>query len=103
MVDIMKPGCVHWSKLQFSELYRDGRSEGPNFLGADLTAGGTIAMKVVNRRATLLINGREVYKNTYKKALRHIYGLDIMFAGIGTVRSVRLKDLKTGKRFAGNF
>lgn len=103
MVDIMKPGCVHWSKLQFSELRKDGRSEGPNFLGADLTAGGTIEMKVVNRRATLLINGKEAYKNTYQKALRHIYGLDIMFAGIGTVRSVRLKDLKTGKLFAGNF
>lgn len=103
MVDIMKPGCAHWSKLQFSELRKDGRSEGPNFLGADLTAGGTIGMKVVNRRATLLINGREVYKNTYEKALRHIYGLDIMFAGVGTIRSVRLKDLKTGKQFAGNF
>ncbi|WP_229240444.1 hypothetical protein [Dyadobacter sp. SG02] len=103
MVDIMKPGCVHWSKLQFSELKKDGRSEGPDFLGADLTAGGTITMKVVNRRATLLINGREAYKNTYQKALRHIYGLDIMFAGIGTVRSVQLKDLKTGKQFSGNF
>lgn len=103
MVDIMKPGCAHWSKLQFSELRKDGRSEGPNFLGADLTAGGTIGMKVVNRRATLLINDREVYKNTYKNALRHIYGLDIMFAGVGTIRSVRLKDLKTGKEFAGNF
>jgi len=103
MVDIMKPGCVHWSKLQFSELRKDGRSEGPDFLGADLTAGGTIVMKVENRRATLVINGREAYKNTYQKPLRHIYGLDIMFAGIGTVRSVRLKDLKTGQQFAGNF
>jgi len=103
MVDIMKPGCAHWSKLQFSELHKDGRSEGPDFLGADLTTGGTIAMKVVNRRATLLINGKEAYKNTYTKSLRHIYGLDIMFAGIGTARSVQLKDLKTGKRFAGNF
>ncbi|WP_353719263.1 hypothetical protein [Dyadobacter sp. 676] len=103
MVDIMKPGCVHWSKLQFSELRKDGRNDGPDFLGADLTAGGTIGVKVVNLRATLLVNGREVYKNTYKKALRHIYGLDIMFAGIGTVRSVQLRDLKTGKRFAGNF
>jgi hypothetical protein len=103
MVDIMKPGCVHWSKLQFSELRKDGRSEGPDFLGADLTAGGTVVIKVVNRRATLLINGREAYKNTYQKALRQIYGLDIMFAGIGTVRSVRLRDLKTGKLFAGNF
>lgn len=103
MVDIMKPGCVHWSKLQLSELRKDGRSEGPNFLGADLTAGGTIVMKVVNRRATLLINGKEAYKDTYQKALRHIYGLDIMFAGIGTVRAVRLRDLKTGKQFAGNF
>lgn len=103
MVDMMKPGCAHWSKLQFSELHKDGRSEGPNFLGADLTTGGTVSMKVVNRRATLLINGRELYRNTYKKPLRHIYGLDIMFAGVGTIRSVRLKDLKTGKQFAGNF
>lgn len=103
MVDIMKPGCAHWSKLQFSELRKDGRTEGPNFLGADLTTGGTVSMKVVNRRATLLINGKEVYKNTYKKPLRHIYGLDIMFAGVGTIQSVQLKDLKTGKQFAGNF
>ena len=103
MVDIMKPGCVHWSKLQFSEIRTDGRSEGPDFLGADLTAGGTIGIKVVNRRATLLVNGRMVYENSYQKPLRHIYGLDIMFAGIGTLRSVQLKDLKTGKRFAGNF
>lgn len=103
MVDIMKPGCVHWSKMQFSEVHKDGRSEGPDFLGADLTAGGTIGMKVINRRVTLLINGREVYKSRYQQALRHIYGLDIMFAGIGTVRSVRLKDLKTGKQFAGDF
>lgn len=103
MVDIMKPGCVHWSKLQFSEIRTDGRSEGPDFLGADLTAGGTIGIKVVNRRATLLINGRKVYENSYQKPLRHIYGLDIMFAGVGTLRSVQLKDLKTGKRFSGNF
>lgn len=103
MVDVMKPGCAHWSKLQFSELHKDGRTEGPNFLGADLTTGGTVSMTVVNRRATLLINGKEVYKNAYKKPLRHIYGLDIMFAGVGTIRSVRLKDLNTGKQFAGNF
>lgn len=103
MVDIMKPGCVHWSKLQFSEIRTDGRSEGPDFLGADLTTGGTIGIKVVNRRATLLINDRKVYQNNYQKPLRHIYGLDIMFAGVGTLRSVQLKDLKTGKQFSGNF
>jgi hypothetical protein len=62
-----------------------------------------VTLKVVNRRASLRINGKEVYKNNYQKPLRHIYGLDIMFAGIGTVRSVQLKDLKTGKLFAGNF
>ncbi|MCF0074363.1 hypothetical protein LZD49_28020 [Dyadobacter sp. CY261] len=103
MVDIMKPGCVHWSKLRFSEFSENGRSDGLNFLGADLTNGGTLELKVVNRHARLLINGKEVYKNTYQKPLRHIYGLDVMFAGIGTLRSVQLKDLKTGKRFAGNF
>jgi hypothetical protein len=103
MVDIMKPGCIHWTKLQFSDLQKDGRSDGLSFLGADLTAGGTIRMKVVNRRASLLINGREAYTGTYRKPLRHIYGLDIMFAGIGTVRSVQMWDLKSGKLFSGDF
>jgi hypothetical protein len=103
MVDIMKPGCIHWTKLQFSDLQKDGRSDGLSFLGADLTTGGTIRMKVVNRRASLLINGREAYTGTYRKPLRHIYGLDIMFAGIGTVRSVQMWDLKSGKLFSGDF
>lgn len=103
MIDIMKPGCVHWSKLQLSEIKENGRSDGLNFLGADLVNGGTIQLKVVNRRARLLINGKEVYKNTYQRPLRHLYGLDIMFAGIGTVRSVQLRDLQTGRKFSGNF
>lgn len=103
MVDIMKPGCIHWSKLQFSDLQKDGHSDGLDFLGADLTAGGTIGIRVVNRRATLHINGTETFTGVYHKPLRHIYGLDIMFAGIGTVRSVQMRDLKSGQRFSGNF
>lgn len=103
MVDVMKPGCIHWTKLQFSDLRKDGKSDGLSFLGADLTTGGTIRVKVVNRLATLQINGKEAFTGTYRKPLRHIYGLDIMFAGIGAVQSVQMRDLKTGKQFAGNF
>ena len=102
-IDVMKPGCLHWTNLQISEVLKDGHVEGLDFLGADLRQGGTLRLTVKNKRARLYINGRQVYETTYSKSLKRIYGLDIMFAGVGTIHSVTLKDLKTQKAFPGNF
>ncbi|CAG5072452.1 hypothetical protein DYBT9623_04158 [Dyadobacter sp. CECT 9623] len=103
MIDIMKPGCVHWSKLQFSEVKKSGRNDGLEFLGADLREGGTIRLSVKEKHAKLYINGELVHEASYRHALNRVYGLGLMFAGIGTIESVTLTDLKTGKAFDGNF
>jgi hypothetical protein len=103
MFDAMKPGCVHWTDLQFSEINKQGESNQLNFLGADLHEGGSLEMKVLNQHARIFINSNQVYETNYVKPLKKIYGLSIAFSGIGAINSVMLKDLKTGKAFAGNF
>jgi hypothetical protein len=103
MVYIMKPGCLHWTNLQFSEIIKDGRGNGLDFLGADLRKGGKLQLRVENKRAQLYINDKLVYEAGYQLSVKRIYGLSISFSGIGTVHSVELTDIKTGKEFAGNF
>jgi len=102
-IDLMKPGCLHWTNLQISEVVKEGQLEGLDFLGADLRQGGTLQLKVENKHAKLFINGKQVYEADYTQPLKKIYGIEIMFAGVGTIHSVSLIDLKTKKAFAGNF
>lgn len=102
-IELMKPGCLHWCKLQFSEIVRNGRTHGLNFLGADLREGGTIRLRVENKRAQIHINGKLVYETAYQRPLNRIYGLGVMFSGVGAIESLALTDLKTGKAFDGNF
>ncbi|WAC13542.1 hypothetical protein [Dyadobacter pollutisoli] len=103
LVDAMKPGCVHWTDLQFSEINKQGESNQLNFLGVDLHEGGSMRIKVENKHARVFINSKQVYEITYQKPLKKIYGLGITFSGIGSIESVVLKDLRTGQPFSGNF
>ncbi|RIV19077.1 hypothetical protein DYU11_26650 [Fibrisoma montanum] len=101
--EIIKPGCVYWSQIQLSEQVKWGQRDDLRFLGADLRTGGTLTLRVVKQRAHVFINGRQVYEASYQHPLHRVYGVNIRFAGIGTINSFSLKDLKTGKAFAGNF
>ncbi|MBD2701366.1 hypothetical protein IC229_12005 [Spirosoma sp. BT702] len=103
MFDVMKPGCVHWIDLQTSEVFKSGQRDDLNFLGADLRTGGMIRLKVVDKKARIFINNRKIYEARYQKSLRRVYGVRIQFAGIGTVDSFELRNLKTKEAFPGNF
>ncbi|OIN60902.1 hypothetical protein [Arsenicibacter rosenii] len=101
--DVMRPGCVHWIDLQLSELHKSGQHDDLGFLGADLRNGGRLTLQVADQTARLSINGRQVYQARYTKPLHQIYGVKIRFAGVGSIDSFQLRDLKTKKPFAGNF
>lgn len=101
--EVMKPGCVHWLFIQNSEIYKKGDHTDLNFMGADLRAGGTLTLRVVNQQASIFINHKKAYEAHYTQPLHHIYGTKIKFAGVGTVDSFSVRDLKTGALFTGNF
>ena len=103
VVEVMKPGCVHWIKIQNSEVQKNGQRDDLSFLSADFRLGGTLTLKVIHKQAVVFINSRKVYTTHYTKPLNRIYGANIRFAGIGTVESFSVKDLKTGVLFDGSF
>ncbi len=86
-----------------SDVFKDGHLEDLNFLGADFRQGGTIRLHVEQRHVKLYINGKQVYETNYSLPMKKIYGIGIMFSGIGKIYSVSLKDLKNIDNFAGNF
>jgi len=103
MFEVMRPGCAHWINIQNSDILKNGQRDDLSFLGADLRSGGRLTLRVIGKEAVVYIDNREVYKTRYTRPLRRIYGVKIRFAGIGTVNSLSLKDLKTGAVFDGNF
>lgn len=103
MFEVMRPGCAHWILLQNSDVQKSGQRDDLSFMGADLRQGGTLMLRVIDRQATIFIDNRPVYRTHYKKPLHQIYGIKIRFAGVGTVDSFSLKDLKTGALFNEGF
>ncbi|NCI46581.1 hypothetical protein [Sediminibacterium soli] len=98
-VVILKPGCVSWASLRFSEVVKDGGTENLSFLGNDLSQGGVIQLRVVHKKVSLFVNDKLIYSTSYQFPLHNLYGIDISFAGIGTVNSLTIKDLGSGAMF----
>lgn len=103
LFDVMKPGCVHWTDMQFSEVVKQGETNELHFLGADLHEGGSVGLHVAEKHTSVFINSKQVYETEYEKPLKKVYGIGVTFSGIGAINSVMLKDLKTGRTFDGNF
>lgn len=96
-VMLIKPGCVSWAYLRFSELHKDGGTEDLSALGTDLTSGGDIRLNVLNKVVRLFINNKLAYQSAYEVPLKKLYGVKISFSGIGSVNSLHLRDLISGQ------
>jgi hypothetical protein len=99
----IKPGCVSWANVKFSENYKDGLSTDLSFLGTDLSGGGWVRLKVDKKKVQLWVNDKMVHQDSYSKGLGNLYGAKIGFAGIGKVNQFMLKDQRTGKVFSDGF
>lgn len=100
---IIKSGCVSWAYLRFSEVFIDGGKSDLRSIGADLSQGGIIKLRVVNKKVNLFVNHKLVYKTAYQFPLNKIYGIRITFSGIGVIHNLVLKDLNTGELFHEGF
>lgn len=102
-VMVIRPGCVSWAYLQFSEILKDGQRDDLSSIGADLSNGGTVKLQVINKKVKLIINDQKVYETSYEFPLKKIYGIEVSFAGIGLVKDLVVKDLGTGEIFEEGF
>ncbi|MFT3933633.1 MAG: hypothetical protein QM726_08475 [Chitinophagaceae bacterium] len=100
---IIRPGCEQWLHLRLSEQYNEGSEPNLSFLDADLSKGGNIKFTVLNKKASIYINDKLVYTGNYSFPLKKVYGVSIVFSGVGAIRSFYLRDNKTHETFPGSF
>jgi hypothetical protein len=103
VIQITRSGCQHWGYRNISEKQTWGQNGDMSYLTSDLQQGGTLKLVVKDKHMSFLINGRKSFDETYSFPLEQIYSVRIDFVGAGSVNSFRLKDVKTGTLFAGNF
>jgi len=85
-------GCSSENNLMLNDIYRNGKAHDLSAFATDLKESTNIRVSVKNKTASIFINGREIYSETYKQSMGSIVGLRFKFLGMGEVESFSLKD-----------
>lgn len=96
---IIKPACTVWTSYQFSENVKHGSDYDLRDFGHDFSRGGILNLNVKNKKVTLSIDGKPVYRTSYNRPIGNVMGVELSFAGIGEFENFQVKDLKTGEHF----
>ena len=96
---IFKPECIIWTSYRFSENEITGERNDLRFLGHDFSGGGSLKLRVSNKKVQLFIGEKRVYHTSYTNGIGRVMGVSVRFAGIGKFNNFELKDLDTGEQF----
>lgn len=96
---ITKPECVAWSHCKFSDNIREGGKDDLRQLGHDLSKGGILKLRILNKNVQLFINDKLTMKTSYRKPIGKLMGVKIIFAGVGHFSNFDIMDLKTKQHY----
>lgn len=98
-INLIKPECVVWSTLKFSEQNQDGTKNDLRSQGQDLRNGKQIRLKIQQRYVRLFIGDIEIFHTRYRKPIGKLMGVKINFAGTGSFENFELHDLRSKVSF----
>lgn len=92
IIPFSKMGCSSDNFLMLNDVSKRGKENDLSAFSADLSSFTDVKIVVIDRMATISINGSEVYKTSYEKSMGNLVGLRFKFLGLGEVRSFSLLD-----------
>jgi hypothetical protein len=99
LLTLNRSNCVAFSQYKFSEKRVLGSDQFLGALAFDPINGGDIEIRVENKKASVILNGKKVLSTRYEKSIGKVMGIKILFSGIGKAVSPKLQDLKTKEVF----
>lgn len=86
-------GCTSESYVEFGENFISGKDHDLALLGLDVTQWIDVEVAVVNKQATIRLNGQHVFSTSYKNSTGFLTGFGFISNGLCEVESVDLKGL----------
>ena len=90
-VNTMPPGCSSELNLQFGDRFVSGKDTDLTGFGQDVTQWMDLKITILNRKATVFINEKEVYSTTYSHTSKLITGMAFLSNGLCEIDHVSLK------------
>lgn len=103
IVKLVKKGCERYAVYKMGELYRSGHDNDLSALGCNVYEWQEIGVKVQNKNANIYLNGKLIFKDTYKEDYGDIKALTYVFEGTGSVDYVTLSNANDDTVFDDNF
>ncbi len=89
--------CIEFGNVFLDKTKFYGREKVLPFLDVNLQVWNTLGVSVKNHKATLFVNGKQVFKTKYDGNVTEIKGIRITFRGSGSVDWVKLSNSSTEK------
>jgi hypothetical protein len=99
----MPRGCAGELRAQFSENYLDGKTNDLSVLGLDINAWQDAELVVKNKKASIRVNGTEVFSTSYQQSGGLITGLGFISNGLCEVDFVELKTVEGKDIYSNDF
>lgn len=99
LLKLNRQSCVAFSEYKFSEVRVLGSEQFLGALAFNPENGGEVTIKVENKQASVLLNGKKVLTTKYQRSIGKVMGIKILFNGIGKAVSPKLQDLGTNEIF----
>lgn len=99
LITLNRSSCVAFSQYKFSEKRVVGSDQFLGALAFDPLNGGDVEIRVENKKASIILNGKKVLSTSYERSIGKVMGIKILFSGIGKAISPKLQDLATKETF----
>lgn len=85
-------GCVGELELMIGEKFISGNGNDLSAFGADLTEWQEVSIHVVNKFATVFLNGEQIFETQFEDDFGKVVGVDYRFSGLGDLDYLRFKN-----------
>lgn len=102
-VSFQKKGCERYANYKLGEIMKNGGENDLSALGVDVYEWQEVEVKVLDKKAKILINGKEAFSETFKEDFGKIVGLTYIFEGVGSIDYVKLAKIGGESVFEDKF
>ena len=102
-VVLQNKGCEYHAYYKLGEIERNGSTNNLSALGCNIYQWQELGIHVLNRNATISINGENVFSEKYKEDFGDIKSLIYIFERTGSIDFVKLSDTEGNVKFEDTF